>query len=317
MQARRPLRPTEFGDRGHGRCRQRRRQGHALLQVFGPRIGRGHGTAAGAQELLARQRQRRTLEGFHGLRLGNAAAGQQQHVLRHGLCVLLVVRAHQHGRALGHLAQQLQQHEGLVALKLCRGLVHHQQGRLGQRLAQDGHGTLLHGDSCSAGWSNISASSGKPKACTCARHQSRSACGTSLRRAGPARRWRRRCWPSSAGPAAAPGAAPAWRRSIPGPRSARCPSGESADWRREIGQRAQRRGLARAAGAQQGRDAVGGQREVHLSQDDARAERCAQTRRLQAVVLLQSMPFLFCHGPLRALLPETRTVHARLDGPAV
>src|SRR5256885_3670482 len=38
------------------------------------------------------------------------------------------------------------------------------------------------GDSCSAGWSNISASSGKPKACTWARHQSRSSCGTSLRR---------------------------------------------------------------------------------------------------------------------------------------
>ncbi|MDG8288236.1 hypothetical protein OK884_11050, partial [Streptococcus pneumoniae] len=33
------------------------------------------------------------------------------------------------------------------------------------------------------------------------------------------------------------------------------------------------------------------------SQDDARAERRAQTRHLQAVVLLQSMPFLFSMGP--------------------
>ena len=79
------------------------------------------------------------------MRLGDAAAGQQQHVLGHGLCVLLLVRAHQNGGALTHLAQQFQQHEGLVALQLGRGLVHHQQRRLGQRLAQDGHGTLLHG----------------------------------------------------------------------------------------------------------------------------------------------------------------------------
>jgi hypothetical protein len=218
--------------------------------------------------------------------------------------VLLLVCAHQHGSALTHLAQQLQQHEGLVALQLGRGLVHHQQRRLGQRLAQDGHGTLLHGGQLQRRLVEHQRKLGEAEGlhlgaapvAQLMRHQLETGArqlhdgieGAGHHQPGLLLHQARRLQAAAPWLARVARAAPAAKTRVGGI---------------EIGQRAQQGGFARSRRPQQNGDPPGGQCEVHLSQDDARTERCAQTRHLQAVVLIQSRAFPVMRCAPRGRIP--------------